>query len=1181
MRLRWLIPPISLMLVLAAIFYFFASSQYPEKAAFYALQKTVSRSGGSLTSDSVTGDIKSGLVLKGVVFRNETALFKAASVKLRMRTTPLLFGIFYIKELSIGNATLWVTQNSNERRGSSDPIPLWLNVVIKDLSSTFDRIEIVRKDGASYVIENSRVNSSAVVKFGRVLFRDLNLGMDRNPLGRPLSFIGSLGAKPGSWVNCHGNFSAGDSKGSLSANYRINKGSTNLDAELTQAVIFLRDFRAVADFPDLELACSAKVAVRGENFELKVEVEEKGYGKFSAEGEAVISDGMIKGKGNLSAKPFYYSLGIPQIKSDRIRINGDFSSGFEYDMKSRKLKCLLEGAIKDSEALNIPVDSGEAKAELDGDTLTVASTFASRKAGKGSIEVTHDLATFLTSVRFSSNGTLSKSTVDALGIEIPLPNPLVFSENLIDIENAELLFDGENVNIDIEASDNKEGRYRVGCFFRKLELSGLNLDLSRVDTGIWGLRSPFLFSGLLDIDLTLPDFTPVKMTGGRFDFEKGSLGPIDTDLRVLPSGKLMIPSTLVPFPGGTAEITAEISESGAFSGRGTATVSSYEILPLGVLPEAEGRVVSSFLFEGDLSKISISGSATSPSFSCARFSGKDVEVKGSVSLAKEDREFHAILTARGISSGPVFLGATTLKIDGTPGALKFDLASLLAGEKEIKLAGVAGTAGEVSTLKIESGVIRTGPKNLYFSGTPEVVLKDGRLAWKNLALLSGESKLFSDGSLYLSEGHSDVDARLALDNFSIVLIPLPKEIESLRGKIDGDITIRGTVDEPDMRGELLFKNLTFPLPESDLKIVGMARLDLEGNTVRFGNCYFSTGDGGDADLKGHMKLRSFLPGEMDISLSARDFPVVYGRDFEALVDSDLRLTGSPAEPHLDGSVHFLKGKIQLPEAVKNPELPSTIVFVNGPERDEALKKKEDDLLERLRGGILFTSAGKLWISRSDMVGELGGRVLVKFTKNGVVPEGSLSVLAGRFLLQGSKFELKDSSLFFSEGKDLYPLLDIKASKEIAGYEVTVKLQGRVEKPTLTLSSIPPLDEGEVLSLILFGRTSQNLNPEEHAAWGGAAAAIAFNYEATPVMRSVSKALKVDTLLVGTSSSGDPQIGFSKYLSDRFVLEYQQTFGSLPETRVNLRYRINRHLSLETISSTAGKSGADLTWEQKY
>ncbi len=1180
MRLRWLIPPLLLILVLAIVLSFFVSSQYPEKAAFYALQKTVSRSGGSLTSDSMTGDIKSGLVLKNVEFSNDAALFRAASVKLRMRSAPLLFGIFYIEELSVQNAALSVREPGRQDSSSPNPIPLWLNVVIKNFSSTFDRIEFERKEGHPKVIENARLESFAAVKLGKAHFRDLRISADKNPLGRQVSFRGSLGAKPGSWINCHGTFSAGDSKGSLSANYRMN-GAGHLSAELTKATIFLRDFRTAADLPDLELGCSAKLSVRGKHLSIGMEVEEKGYGRFSAKGEADISESHIRGKGEVSAKPFYYSLGIPQIRSDRFRINGDFRSAFEFDMKSKRLKCGLDGSIKDSEALNIQIDSGEAKAELDGDTLTIASAFTSRQAGKGSIEVTHDLATFLTSVRFSSRGTLSKSTVDALGIEIPLPNPLVFSDNIIDIGSAQLLFDGENVNIDIEASDMKEGSYRVGCFFRKLELTSLKLDLGRVDTGIWGLRSPFLFSGSLDLDLAVADFTPVKMSGGRFDFETGSLGPIDADLKVLPSGKLLIPATHVPFPGGTAEIAAEISENGIFSGGGTASMSSFGMLPPGIGSKMEGSIRSSYRFEGDISGIKISGSATSPKFSFGEIAGTVVELTGSASIERGAAFFSADLTAAGVSSGAFSAGATTLRAEGSPDALKFDLASSLGEEKEIRLRGTAGFGNEGSVVKIESGAIKTGPKNLYFSGTPEVALKDGLLEWKDVSLLSGESKLLSGGSLSLSSGGGDIDADLTLENFSIVLIPLPKELENLRGKIDGDISIRGTTEAPDLRGELLFKNLAFPLPESDLRIVGMARLDLEGDTVRFGNCYFSTSEGGDADLKGMMKLRSFLPGDMDITLKAQDFPVVYGRDVEALADADLRLTGSSAEPHLEGGVHFLKGKIQLPEALKNPELPSSIVFVNAPARSEGLKKKEYDLLGRLRGGVLFTSGGKLWISRSDIVGELGGRVLVKFTKNGVVPEGNLSVLAGRLLLQGSKFELKDSSLFFSEGRDLYPLLDIKASKEIAGYEVTVKLQGRVEKPTLTLASIPPLEEGEVLSLILFGRTSQNLNPEEHEAWGGAAAAIAFNYEATPVIRSVSKALKVDSLLVGTSSSGDAQIGFSKYLSDRFVLEYQQTFGSLPETRVNLRYRINRHLSLETISSTAGKSGADLTWEQKY
>ena len=1181
MRLRWLIPPISLLLVLSLASLYAVLSRYPERMALHIARKAVERSGGTLRVEGFHGTLKKGLTFEKVEFRNGPVVFKARSFKMRIRTTPLIFGVFWFKELSVRHGEIFISGTSAAKEKARNPIPLWLTAYSRNTSVDLDRIEIDRGAGDPVVLENVEMRAAAAVKFGRLALNDLSTKVATSPIGRTASFNGSLALKPGTWFNCDGIFSAGDSKGKLSASYRSKKGSPVMTAQISNASIFLRDMRALAEFPDLRLDCSGKLTLTGKHLKIKTTVEEKGYGKFTADGEGEVRDGIVEGNGDVSADPFYYSLGIPQIRSDRIMVRGTFRSDFAYDTRKKKLRCVLNGKIRDSEILNIPIVSGDARMAVDGKNLSVASAFESRVIGKGSVEIEHDLESFLTSVRFSSKGTLSRSTVDALGVEIPLPKPLVFSENAIDIGDGELLFDGENVNVSIRAKDAKGGAYGVDCFFRKLDIFDLGLELRNIDPGLWGFPTPFTFRGDLGFKFTEPGATPATLAQGWFDFPKGSLGPIDTPFSILPSGTLVIPRCRVPFPGGSAEITGEISEEGGFSGEGTADLSSYDFAPEPARALLDGAVSSSFRFRGDFSGIDLEGSARSPRFVYSGLSAKDAEIKGSASIAKGALSVNARCRIESVSLSGTTAGRTEIELEGPLTEARFVFSSAMDEGREIKLGGTLGFGKEGFRSRIERGAIRTGVRNLYLSGTPEISAGDGTLSWKDVVLLSGESRLSSRGSFPLSPGKGEMEADLTLENFSIVLLPLPEDLASLRGKVDGELKVGGTAASPKLEGEVLFKNLTYPLPGSDLKIVGMAGLKFEGDTVKLDNCYFSTNEGGDADLGGRTRIVNFLPEDMDISLDARDFPVIYGKDFEALIDAGVKLTGSWAEPHVEGGVHFLKGKIQLPEAVKNPELPQSITFVNAPREDERLRKNENALLEKIRGGLLFTSKGKLWISRSDIVGELGGRVLVKFTKNGVIPEGNLSVLSGRFLLQGSKFELKDSSLYFSEGRDLYPILDIKASKEIGDYEVTVKLQGRVEKPTLSLSSIPPLEEGEILSLILFGRTSQNLNPEEHAAWGGAAAAVAFNYEATPVMRSVSKALRVDSLLVGTSESGDAQVGFSKYLSDRFVLEYQQTFGNLPETRVNLRYRINRHLSLETISSTAGKSGADLTWEQKY
>jgi autotransporter translocation and assembly factor TamB len=47
------------------------------------------------------------------------------------------------------------------------------------------------------------------------------------------------------------------------------------------------------------------------------------------------------------------------------------------------------------------------------------------------------------------------------------------------------------------------------------------------------------------------------------------------------------------------------------------------------------------------------------------------------------------------------------------------------------------------------------------------------------------------------------------------------------------------------------------------------------------------------------------------------------------------------------------------------------------------------------------------------------------------------------------------------------------------------------------------------------------------------------------------------------------------------LDYQQTFGALPEWRVDLRYRIDKRWSVQTGSNSKGATGIDLFWERRY
>jgi autotransporter translocation and assembly factor TamB len=109
-----------------------------------------------------------------------------------------------------------------------------------------------------------------------------------------------------------------------------------------------------------------------------------------------------------------------------------------------------------------------------------------------------------------------------------------------------------------------------------------------------------------------------------------------------------------------------------------------------------------------------------------------------------------------------------------------------------------------------------------------------------------------------------------------------------------------------------------------------------------------------------------------------------------------------------------------------------------------------------------------------------------------------------------------------------------------------------------------------------------MDERQKRTYSGAAAAIALQYQAGPLLDSVRKKLKLETLNLVTGDTPDTAgVGFSKAVGDRLVVEYQQLFGTLPEERLDLRYRINRRLAFRARTSSTTGAGGDLLWEQRY
>ena len=100
--------------------------------------------------------------------------------------------------------------------------------------------------------------------------------------------------------------------------------------------------------------------------------------------------------------------------------------------------------------------------------------------------------------------------------------------------------------------------------------------------------------------------------------------------------------------------------------------------------------------------------------------------------------------------------------------------------------------------------------------------------------------------------------------------------------------------------------------------------------------------------------------------------------------------------------------------------------------------------------------------------------------------GEVNTVRGSYTFQGRRFEiLRDGRIRFDGGDELDPIIDIRARRIISGVETIVRVQGTMRKPELTFSSNPPLEQADILSLIVFNTPVNELGEGQQVSLAAA------------------------------------------------------------------------------------------------
>jgi translocation and assembly module TamB len=198
---------------------------------------------------------------------------------------------------------------------------------------------------------------------------------------------------------------------------------------------------------------------------------------------------------------------------------------------------------------------------------------------------------------------------------------------------------------------------------------------------------------------------------------------------------------------------------------------------------------------------------------------------------------------------------------------------------------------------------------------------------------------------------------------------------------------------------------------------------------------------------------------------------------------------------------------------------------------------------------------------------IGGDLTADKNPNGQVRlTGSVNTVRGTYQFQGRRFEvLRDGAIRFDGLEEFNPRLDLRTHRLIQGVDARVDVRGTLKQPEIALSSVPPLEDADILALVVFNQPLNQLGTGQQMTLVQRAQDMATGAVVGQLSQSIARALNLETfeLQIAPETGGGPALTIGQQLGPNLYIKVQQGVGDLATTNLFIEYAINSWLRLQT------------------
>ena len=427
--------------------------------------------------------------------------------------------------------------------------------------------------------------------------------------------------------------------------------------------------------------------------------------------------------------------------------------------------------------------------------------------------------------------------------------------------------------------------------------------------------------------------------------------------------------------------------------------------------------------------------------------------------------------------------------------------------------------------------------------------------------------------------------------------PMPDR--DLTGVALVDIGVGGTLAAPTVKGAAYLAEGRF-----DDKALGVLLTDimLEARAASLEEFHIvlsaSDGDQGSVGLEGSLNLAR----EEALALRGqiRHLSPVHRDDLNIVVSGLFSANGSLAAPTVGAHVLVEHGEVTLLSSLLGSSSVPTL----------EISDAGADVKDGGAGPVLDVRVEvprRFYIRGRGLDSEWQGNLRITGAASEPELRGSLSPVRGTFDLLSRTFQFTSGEIEFAGGSRINPAINLELTYYGADITGIVRAGGTAGKPSLTLDSVPPLPQDEVLAQVLFGKSVSDLSRFEMIQLANGLRELSGIGEGgLDPLTTMRKATGLDVLRLGstgddqqarsssglsgdgnltgqsaggTGTEGGASVEAGKYLSDSIYIGVEQGLTQ-EETAVRVEIELYPNVTLQGRSSTES-SQAGVGWKMDY